>query len=77
MTRTSETTDQGEQILVDGVRPVTLADRLALMARAPMQPKRNPNAQQKSCDHGLFDEVSRSQIDLCDLITQSMKETEQ
>ena len=75
MTRASETTEQGEQILVDGVRPITLADRLAFMAAQPMRPKRNPTVIQKSCDHGLFDEVSRAQIDLCDLSTQSEKET--
>ena len=33
-----------------------------------MLPKKNPNAIQKSCDIGLFDEVGRAQIDLCDLI---------
>lgn len=77
MTRRTETTEQGEQILVDGVRPITLIDRLTVMAAQPMRPKRNPNAPQKTCDHGLFDEVSRSQIDLCDLITQPLKETKQ
>jgi len=58
-----------------GVAPVTLAERLGVLAAQPMTPKRNPNAQQKSCDHGLFDEVSRAQIDLCDLIAQTSKET--
>jgi len=64
----TETTEQGEQLLVSGVRPITLVDRLTLRAAQPMTPKRNPNAQQKPCDVGLFDEVSRTQIDMLDLI---------
>lgn len=68
MIRASETTEQGEQTLIEGVRPITLADRLAVLAAQPMRPKRNPTAPQKSCDHGLFDEVSRAQLDLTDLI---------
>ena len=75
MTRETETTEVGEQTLMDGVRPITLRDRLRLMAASPMTPKRNPNAPQKQCDHGLFDEVGRAQIDLTDLIAQSNKET--
>ncbi len=78
MTRPSpkqtETTDVGEQTLMDGVRPVTMRDRLGVMAALPMTPKRNPSASQKPCDHGLFDEVGRAQLDLCDLI--QTKETE-
>jgi len=64
----TETTEQGEQLLVSGVRPTTLRDRLAVRVAHPMAPKRNPNAQQKPCDVGLFDEVSRAQIDMLDLI---------
>ncbi len=75
MTRETETTEVGEQTLMDGVRPIPLRDRLRLMAASPMTPKRNPNAPQKQCDHGLFDEVGRAQIDLTDLIAQSNKET--
>ncbi len=74
--RETETTEIGEQTLIDGVRPITLRDRLAVMAASPMRPRRNPTAFQKSCDHGLFDEVSRAQIDLVDLITASHKETQ-
>lgn len=78
MTRPSpkqtETTDVGEQTLMDGVRPITLRDRLGVMAALPMTPRRNPAASQKPCDHGLFDEVGRAQLDLCDLI--QTKETE-
>lgn len=75
MTRATEITEEGEQHLIDGVCPVTLRDRLTVMVRLPMTPKRNPNVPQKSCDHGLFDEVSRAQLDLCNLIIQSIKET--
>jgi len=64
----TEITEQGEQLLVSGVRPITLRDRLTVRAAQPMTPKRNPNAQQKPCDVGLFDEVSRAQTDMLDLI---------
>jgi len=63
----------GEQTLIDGVRPVTLGEKLTARTTHPMVPRRNPNAVQKSCDIGLFDEVGRAQIDLCDLI--ATKET--
>lgn len=74
MSRATETTEVGDQTLIDGVRPVTLRDRLGVMAAMPITPKRNPTAPQKPCDHGLFDEVGRAQLDLCDLI--QTKETE-
>ena len=64
----SELTEAGEQTFVSGVRPVTLRDQLTVMINQPLQPKRNPNAQQKPCDVGLFDEVSRNQTDLLDYI---------
>ena len=64
----TEETEVGEQTLIDGVRPVTLGDRLNVMTRLPIMPKRNPNARQKPCDIGLFDEVGRAQIDLIDFI---------
>ena len=64
----SEPTEIGEQTLVTGVRPVTLGDRLALRAAAPIAPRRNPDARQKPCDLGLFDEVGRAQTDLVDLL---------
>ena len=68
----SEQTDVGEQTLIIGVAPVTLGERLAARTSHPMVSGRslgrNPNAMQKSCDIGLFDEVGRAQIDLCDLI---------
>ena len=72
MTRNSEITDVGEQTLIDEVRPVTLGEKLTARTTHPHSflavPKKNPNAIQKSCDIGLFDEVGRAQIDLCDLI---------
>ncbi len=68
MNRQSEHTEQDEQILFEGVHPITLADRLTVLAALPMLPKGNPTDIQKSCDHGLFDEVGRVQIDLPDLI---------
>lgn len=64
----SEQTEVGDQTLIDGVRPVTLGEKLTARTTHPMVPKRNPNAVQKSCDIGLFDEVGRAQFDLCDLI---------
>lgn len=64
----TELTDVGEQRLMCGVRPITLKDRLQALAAQPMRPKRNPNAQQRPADLGLFDDVGRAQLDLCDLI---------
>ena len=66
----TERTEAGEQALVSGVRPVTLRDQLKVMADRPLQTRRNPNAQQKPCDVGLFDEVSRNQIDLLDYLAE-------
>jgi len=66
----AEITEVGEQTLIEGVRPVSLREKLTARTSHPMVPKRNPNAIQKSCDIGLFDEVGRAQIDLCDLIFQ-------
>ena len=65
----SEPTQLGEQTLIEGVRPVTLGEKLTARTAHPITPKRNPNAEQKPCDHGLFDEVGRAQIDLLDLIS--------
>jgi len=64
----TEYTEVGEQTLMDGVQPVTLGERLSMMTRLPITPKRNPNAQQRPCDIGLFDEVGRAQIDLLDYL---------
>ena len=68
MSRDTEHTEIGEQTLIKGVAPVTLGAQLTARTSHPTVPKRNPNAVQKSCDIGLFDEVGRAQIDLCDLI---------
>ena len=67
--RKYEPTEVGAQSLIDGVRPVTLGEKLTARTAHPMTPKRNASAVQKPCDHGLFDEVGRAQIDLLDLIT--------
>ena len=45
----TEIRPEGEQTVAPGVAPITLADRLALRAAAPLQPPRP----QKPCDHGL------------------------
>ncbi len=63
-----EQTGVGVQTLISGVRPVTLGEKLTARTFHPMTPKRNPNAQQRPCDLGLFDEVGRAQIDLLDFI---------
>jgi len=56
----SESTEQGEQALVPGVRPIKQRDRLRALAAAPLLPKRA----QKPCNAGLFDEEARNQLDL-------------
>lgn len=65
--RDYEPTQVGTQSLIEGVRPVTLGEKLTARTAQPISPKRNPNAEQKLCDHGLFDEVGRVQIDWLDL----------
>lgn len=61
-TPATEQTDQGQQFLVPGVAPITMADRLAGKWSAPMQPRRP--APQRPCNIGLFDEDSRNQMEL-------------
>ena len=56
----SEPTPIGEQTLVPGVVPITPRDRLAIRANAPMEPRKP----QRPADHGLFDMVSRNQIEM-------------
>ena len=65
----TEVTEAGEQHLVPGVAPVTLSERLAMLAAQPMAPKRNPTATQKPCDVGLFDEAILDQTDLLDWLS--------
>ena len=55
-----ETTAIGNQTLVPGVAPITPAQRLSLRANAPMEPRKP----QRPADHGLFDMVSRNQIEM-------------
>ena len=56
----SEQTPIGEQTLVHGVAPITPRDRLAIRANAPMEPRKP----QRPADHGLFDMISRIQIEM-------------
>jgi hypothetical protein len=56
----TEPTDAGSQTLVPGVVPISIADRIAFRAAAPMEPKKA----QRPCDHGLFDLAARDQLDL-------------
>jgi len=65
LTPQHEHTPEGVQTLVPGVAPVTLRERLDVLARKPMTPKRGP-VLQKPCDIGLFDEAARAQRDLID-----------
>lgn len=66
----TEETSAGSQTLMCGVAPITLRDRLAVLAAAPMAPR----AAQKRCDVGLFDLESRRQIDLVDELRRMTRE---
>ena len=55
-----ERTPQGLQLMVDGVRPAGMKDRLDWLMAQPMRPRRL----QKPCDEGLFDTESRKQLEL-------------
>jgi hypothetical protein len=56
----TEATVQGQQVLVLGVRPVSMKARLEVLAAHPLGSDRL----QKPCDIGLFDEVARDQMEL-------------
>lgn len=56
----TEVTDAGAQTLVPGVAPIRPADRLAVLANAPLLPRRS----QWPADHGLFDLSARNQLEL-------------
>lgn len=56
----AEPTQAGFQTLVSGVAPVTTAERLAMRANAPMEPRKP----QRPADHGLFDTNARNQIEM-------------
>lgn len=55
-----EPTAIGPQTLVPGVPPISVADRLAWRAAAPLAAKKP----QRPLDHGLFDMAARNQLDL-------------
>jgi len=55
-----EPTAIGLQSLVPGVAPISPAQRLALLAAAPLEPAKP----QRPCDLGLFDLNARNQLDL-------------
>ena len=56
----SEPTDQGEQVLVPGIAPITLHQRLAALFAAPLASSKP----QRPMNIGLFDEDARNQLDL-------------
>lgn len=56
----AEVTAIGVQTLVTGVAPITPAQRLAMLANAPLQPRKA----QRPADHGLFDTNARNQIEM-------------
>lgn len=56
----TQTTEQGQQVLVPGVAPVTLRARLERLLEAPLRSSRA----QKPLNIGLFDEDARNQLDL-------------
>jgi hypothetical protein len=55
-----ERTPEGLQLVIAGVKPQTMKDKLDSLVARPMQPRR----QQKPCDIGLFDTESRKQLEL-------------
>ena len=56
----TEATAIGNQTLVPSVAPITPAQRLAIRANAPMEPRKA----QRPADHGLFDTNARNQIEM-------------
>lgn len=56
----AEVTPIGVQTLVTGVAPITPSQRLAMLANAPLLPRRV----QRPADHGLFDMNARNQIEM-------------
>lgn len=55
-----EQTQAGIQTLVSGVAPISFAERLAMRANSPMEPRKP----QRPADHGLFDMNARNQIEM-------------
>ena len=56
-----EHTPIGPQFLIGTIQPVTTQETLEWLAKLPIQPKRT--LAQKPCNHGLFDEVARNQME--------------
>jgi hypothetical protein len=56
----AEDTEAGCQTLVPGVAPVTLGNRLAVLANAPLLPRKS----QRPADIGLFDTNARNQLEM-------------
>ena len=56
----TEATAIGNQTLVPGVAPISPAERLAMRANAPMEPRKA----QRPADHGLFDTNARNKIEM-------------
>jgi hypothetical protein len=56
----AENTAAGLQTLMPGVVPVTLGDRLAVLAAAPLVATKR----QRPADHGLFDLNARNQLEM-------------
>ena len=53
-------TEAGEQLLVPGISPITLRDRLQTRLDAPL----TPPCRQKPLNVGLWDEDARNQLEL-------------
>ncbi|MGB7374420.1 hypothetical protein [Pontixanthobacter sp.] len=56
----AEQTEAGSQTLVPGVAPVTLGERLGVLANAPLLPRKG----QRPANHGLFDTNARKQLEM-------------
>jgi hypothetical protein len=56
----SKLTPNGSQLLIPGVKPLTMRDRLELLWQLPKLPAKR----QKPCDDGLFDLAARNQLEL-------------
>jgi hypothetical protein len=55
-----ERTPEGLQLMLGGVKPQSMKDKLDWLIDQPMQPRK----QQKSYDIGLFDTERRNQLEL-------------
>jgi len=55
-----ENTPQGLQLMLGGVNPQSMKDKLDWLIAQPMQPRK----QQKPCDIGLFDTERRNQLEM-------------